>query len=150
MITQAHNIRDAKHVITLLQQFLLETSYDQAEEAARDVEHLGRLTFSFMQNGYIWLAIENQQAMGMLIAIKETNLWNRKHNQLREMIWYVKPEYRKSLIPGRLFLAYCKKAEELKSQGQISGYFTTRMATTDSFDLESRGFKLKEQIYLKE
>jgi hypothetical protein len=150
MIKQAHTLMDARHVITLMSSFLKETSYSQAAEASKDVEHLGKLAFTFLQHGYVWLAFVEEEPVGMLIAVKEPNMWSPKNIQLRELIWYVVPEHRKSTVGGRLFTKYCEVADQLLTQGKIDGYFTTRMTTTDPVGLERRGFKLKEQTYLKE
>ena len=150
MIKLAKNLLDARHVINLMQKFLMETSYSQAEAASKDIEHLGKLAFTFMQSGHVWLAFNESEPVGMLIAVVEPNMWSPKNRQMRELIWYVVPEYRKATFGGRLFAEYCRKGEELLELGQIDGYFTTRMTTTDPVGLERRGFKLKEQTYLKE
>ena len=150
MIKQAHTLMDARHIINLMGQFLNETSYSQASEASKDVEHLGKLAFTFINNGYVWLAFHEEQPVGILIAIKEPNLWSPKNIQLRELVWYVVPSHRKTSIGGRLFAKYCEKAEFLIEKAEIDGYFTTRMSTTDPVGLERRGFKLKESTYLKE
>lgn len=150
MIKQAHTLMDARHVITLMQRFLNETSYDQAQAASKDIEHLGKLAFTFLQNGYVWLAFIEEQPVGILIAIKEPNIWAPHNQQLRELVWYVVPEHRKTSLGGRLFAKYCELGENLLEKGTINGYFTTRMTTTDPVGLERRGFKLKESTYLKE
>ncbi len=150
MIKQAHNLLDARHVIELMQKFLKETSYSQALAASKDIEHLGKLAFTFMQNGYVWLAFNEAQPVGMLIATVEPNMWSPQNRQMRELIWYVVPEHRKATYGGRLFAKYCLKGEELLEKGVIDDYFTTRMTTTDPIGLERRGFKLKEFTYLKE
>lgn len=150
MIKLAKSLLDARHVIALMQSFLKETSYSQALAASNDVEHLGKLSFTFMQHGYVWLAFVKEQPVGMLIATVEPNMWSPKNRQMRELIWYVLPEHRKTSIGGRLFAKYCEQGEQLLEQGKIDGYFTTRMITTDPVGLERRGFKLKEMTYLKE
>jgi hypothetical protein len=148
-------IRLAKHddtraIVGLLKEFLKETPYDQAGQAGQDVEHLCKIVWSALQNGYIWLAEIDREPVGLLIAFKESNVWLPKAQQLREFVWFVKPEHRNTSIGGRLFLHYCNRADELLTQGKIQGYFTTRMITTDPIDLERRGFRLTERTYLKE
>lgn len=150
MIKQAHTLMDARHIIKLMQRFLNDTSYNQAEEASRDVEHLGKLAFTFIQQGYVWLAFDGEEPVGMLAAVMEPNMWNPKVRQMRELIWYVVPEKRKSTVGGRLFKQYCLKGDELKSQGKINVYFTSMMTSTQACDLESRGFRCTERTYIKE
>ena len=150
MIKQAHTLMDARHVINLMQHFLNDTSYSQAEDASKDIEHLGKLAFTFINNGYVWLAFDGEEPVGMLAAVMEPNMWNPKVRQMRELIWYVVPEKRKSTVGGRLFKQYCLKGEELKQAGKINVYFTSMMSSTQACDLESRGFRCTERTYIKE
>lgn len=142
--------KDTKIIVELLRKFLTETSYEQAEAAANDREHLCKLIWTVQQHGWIWLAFADERPAGLLMATKEPNLWYPKAHEMRELVWYVVPEHRNSSLGGKLFLAYCKKAEELRQAGSIQGYFTTRMPTTEHMNLERRGFKLKEMTYLKD
>ena len=149
MIRLATN-KDTLIAVDLLREFLRETSYSQAEAASNNLEHLCKLAWTFQQYGYIWLAFNKDEPVGILMSVKEPNMWLPSAKELREIVWYVKPEHRTNSIGGRLFLAYCKKGEELLKSGEIQGYFTTRMTTTDSIDYESRGFRQTEVTYIKE
>ena len=141
---------DTYLVTRLLKQFLSETSYDLAEQAGNDLEHLCKLTWLTLQHGYIWLAFDRDQPVGLLMAIREPNMWLPKAHELREIVWFVVAEYRQHSLGGKLFLNYCKKGEELLKTGAIKGYFTTRMTTTDTIDYERRGFRKTEETFLKE
>ena len=142
--------QDTMIIVGLLREFLSETSYSQAEAAGNNLEHLCKLTWTFQQYGYIWLAFHKDEPVGILMSVKEPNMWLPSAKELREVVWYVKPEHRKSTVGGKLFLQYCKKGDELLARGDIQGYFTTQMTTTRTIDLESRGFKLTERTFLKE
>ena len=150
MIRLAKSIQDIHLVIRLLQEFLTETPYAQAPDAAGDREHLGKLAFTVLNHGYIWLAIDDEEPVGVLMAAVEPNMWIPRVRQLREIVWYVKPDHRLGLYSGRLFAAFNQKATELLDSDQIQLCFTTRMSTTDNYSLERRGFRLTEQTYLKE
>jgi hypothetical protein len=141
---------DTLIVVDLLKSFLQETSYSQAVEASQDFEHLCKITWISLQHGYIWLAYVNELPVGLLMAVKEPNLWLPKARELKELVWFIRPEYRKNSIGGKLFLNFCKKGEELLKSGEIQGYFTTKMTTTDTIDYESRGFRQTEVTYIKE
>ena len=142
--------QDTKIVVELLRRFLTETSYQQAESAGNNLEHLCKLIWTFQQYGYIWLAEVNGEAVGLLIAVKEPNIWLPTARELREVVWYMVPEHRTNSIGGKLFVHYCRKGEELLQSGEIQGYFTTKMTTTDSIDYERRGFRKTEEVYIKE
>jgi len=38
----------------------------------------------------------------------------------------------------------------LLDNNEIQGYFTTRMTSTVDYDLERRGFRLTEKLYIKD
>jgi len=141
---------DTLAIVDLLKRFLTETSYNQAEQAVKDTEHLCKISWLVQQHGYIWLAYQNDVPAGLLMAVKEPNMWLPSARELKELVWYVVPEQRETTIGGKLFLQYCRKGDELLSKGEIQGYFTTQMTTTRNIDLERRGFKLKERTFLKE
>jgi len=140
---------DLNLVADLIVEFLQSTSYDDHTDHI-DNEHIKKLVFSVLQHGYIWLYFNGQVAVGLLVAVKEQNIWMPNKTSLREMVWYVRPEYRKTVGAGRLFIEFCQHAETLLNNGSIQGYFTTRMTSTTDYDLESRGFRLTEKLYLKD
>lgn len=140
---------DLNRVSDLVCEFLSDTSYSEHTVAA-DPEHIRRLVFNVLHTGYIWLYEADGQLVGLLASIKEANMWVPSKTSLRELVWYVKPEYRNSAGSGRLFVRFNQLGAELLESGQIDGYFTTRMGTTADYDLESRGFRLVEKLYLKD
>ena len=150
MIKRCQTMIDCRDAIDLLAEFLIETAYQQGQEIITDREHLGKMVFTVMNTGFVWLAYVEDKPVGLLMAPIEKNLWVPKYSQLRELVWFVLPDYRKSTIGGRLFKAYCQQGEKLLEENKIEGYFTTRMSTTDEIDLERRGFRLTEKTYLKE
>jgi len=142
--------KDTKIILDLLVDFLQNTSYQQASAASTDREHLCKLIWLCQQQGYIWLAFKNQQPVGLLMSVRNPNMWNPKIIELKELVWYVVAEHRNSTLGGRLFAEFCQQAEQLKQQGLIDVYFTTHMTTTAPINLERRGFRLTETTYIKE
>lgn len=140
---------DLKAVTELLLEFLKSSSYSDHADAV-DPEHIQRLAFTALHQGYIWLYFVDQLPVGLLVAVKEANTWVPTKFSLRELVWYVKPEHRSGVGAGRLFVKFCQTGDDLLNTGRIQGYFTTRMATTTDYDLESRGFRLTEKLYIKD
>ena len=140
---------DLNIVTDLLIEFLQTTSYDK-HTLVIDREHIKQLVFSVLHHGYIWLYFNEQVAIGLLVAVKEQSMWVPDKTSLRELVWFVREEYRGTLGAGRLFIKFCEQAEILLNNNEIQGYFTTRMTTTRDYDLESRGFRLTEKLYLKD
>lgn len=149
MIKQPQSIEEIQKAIDLMAEFLKESAYSDVVEIDRN--YLGRLCgIAQCQGGAIWMAYSDKEPVGLLIAVNEPNMWNLKQRHVREIMWYVKPEYRTSTLGGRLFKAYQEFCENLLEQGKIHAYFTTQMSTTKSIDLERRGFRFIERTYVKE
>lgn len=140
---------DLNTVTDLLVEFLTNTAYNKHIEVI-DRQHLAKIVFSVLHNGYIWLYFNGEVAVGMLVAVREQNVWQPTKTSLRELVWYVRDEYRKTIGSGRLFIKFCEQGEQLMTEKKIDGYFTTRMSSTQDYDLESRGFRLTEKLYLKD
>lgn len=140
---------DLSALTELLTEFLSEGSYTEHLEDL-DPDHLRSLVYVILQQGYIWLLCHDHVIVGCLIAVKEPNIWIPSKVSLRELVWYVKEPYRRTPGAGRLFVKFCQLGDQLKASGEIAGYFTSQMASTDYLDLESRGFRLTERLYLKD
>jgi len=140
---------DLNLVTDLVIEFLNATSYDKHTDVI-DREHIKKLVFTVIHHGYIWLYFNEEVAIGLLVAVREQNMWMPNKTSLRELVWFVREEYRGTLGAGRLFIKFCEQAEMLLNNNEIQGYFTTRMTTTRDYDLESRGFRLTEKLYLKD
>jgi hypothetical protein len=140
---------DLTIVTELIVEFLQSTSY-RDHAMTNNPEHIKRLMYAILHSGYIWLYFNGLVCVGLLVAAREQNMWIPEKHSLREVVWYVREEYRKTLGAGKLFIEFCKTAEQLLEQGEIDFYFTTRMTTTDDYDLERRGFRMTEKLYIKD
>lgn len=140
---------DLNTVALLLMEFLTTTSYNSHTDRV-EAEHIRKLAYSLLYSGYIWLYYADDTPVGLLIAVKEPNIWIPAKKSLRELVWYVREAYRGTTGAGRLFVEFCKTGDHLLNSGEIQGYFTTRMTTTTDYDLERRGFRLTEKLYLKD
>ena len=141
---------DLNRITELLCEFLTETSYTKHTEDLVDPEHIRRLVFAVLHQGYIWVYEEDNQLVGLLAAVRENNMWVPSKTSLRELVWYVKPSHRGRSSAGKLFVKYCQQAEAMLESNEIDGYFTTRMGTTADYDVEARVCRLTEKLYLKD
>ena len=87
---------------------------------------------------------------GMIVGIITPNIWASSILELRELAWWVKPEYRQGMIGGKLWIEFDRIAEKLKSENRIQFITTTRMETSPTLDYTKRGYKKLETTYFKE
>lgn len=142
--------QDTLILINLLKQFLNETSYELAPQASLNTENLCKIIWLCLQSGCVIISEKNKEITGCILAVKQNNMWLPKYRELRELVYYVKPQYRLSITAGKLFRKFEQHAEQLLEQGDIQAYFTTRMTSTRDYDLERRGYRLTEKTYMKE
>lgn len=140
---------DLNLVQDLVMEFLQATSYSNHTQDI-DPQHIKRLCYASLHMGRVWLYFVDDVAVGLLIAVKEQNIWMPSKTSFRELVWYVREEYRRSPGAGRLFIEFCKEGDRLLLSNEIQGYFTTRMATTGDYDLSKRGFREVERLFLKD
>ena len=137
-------------IVQLLKEFLQDTAYSQAPSVGNNYRHLCRLVWAVLDSGYIWIARQDAQPVGLLMAQVMPNMWAPNLIEMRELVFFVKPSARNSLVGGRLFSQFCQQAEQLKSQNKINVIFTTKMSSTSGYDLEKRGFRHVETTFIKE
>lgn len=141
---------DFQSVCNLLEEYFTESTYGNYIDEPFDRQRATKLLFQIMHMGYIWLYEVENEVVGVLCAVREPNIWFPKKISFREMFWYVLPEHRHTVGAARLFVAYQRQAEELLNNNSIDAYFMTEMATTPSLNLETRGFRLAERLYVKD
>ena len=140
---------DLDTIYELVLEFLLHTAYAKHTEAV-DHAHIKRLCYAILKTGTIWLYEHQDVVVGLLIGVREQNIWMPDKVSFRELVWYVREEYRRTPAAGRLFIEFCREGERLLLNKDIDGYFTTRMSSTANYDLEKRGFREVERLFLRD
>lgn len=141
---------DFSAICDLLEDYFTESTYSQHITQTFDRQRATKILFNVSHMGYIWLYEVDDKIQGMLAAVKEPNIWFPEKISMREMFWYVRPEHRNSIGAAKLYVAYDRQGQKLLNSNSIHGYFMTEMATTQDLNLESRGFRLVERLYLKD
>jgi len=141
---------DFARIIELLDHYFDESAYGLHVSESPDPQHASRILFQVIHQGVIWLAEDDEKLAGILAVVREPNVWFPAKISLREMMWYVHPDYRMGTTSGRLLREYTTWAENELNSGRIEAYFMTTMATTTNIDLKKRGFRLAENLYIKD
>lgn len=141
---------DFAGIIELLDHYFAESAYGFHVSESVDPEHASKILFQVLHQGVVWLAEDDDRLVGLLAVVREPNIWFPAKISLRELMWYVHPDYRMTTAAGRLFLEYTRWAETELNSGRIEAYFMTAMATTTNIDLKKRGFRLAENLYVKD
>ena len=102
----------------------------------------------FEQNrGLIFVAEKNDRVIGMLIAIKNINIWNKDAMCMNELAYWIEPEHRGGSTGYRLLKAYADSCDLMKANGEIIYYTISKMVTSPDLSYDKFGFSKLEETW---
>ena len=138
---------DYPSVYELLLEFSLSTGTDHTQRNY-DYEYIRQLLLRSEISGESFVAEINAEIQGTILSVCVPDLWQPRALWLREIAWYVRPNYRHTSIGARLFKEYKKAAEKRKELGQIQGFTISKLANSPDFKYEKQGFRFVESTYM--
>lgn len=113
-----------------------------------DLAHAGLIVDAILSGaGMAWVAEDSKDVYGMLLVIKNPNIWNPKVMALHELAYWVDPEMRGGSAGYKLLLHYTQYAEKLKQEGAITYYTVSKMVTSPDLDYSRFGFSKLEEMW---
>ena len=139
---------DIPVLVGMMRQYAQETPVAALQGAAmHDAAHVSKLLFGILVGrGFVFL---DAQMRGFIAAIKCPNVWCPGIVELRELAWWVLPEFRGQTIGGKLWLAFDKKANEMLAEKQVDFVCTTVMPTS-MIDYTKRGYRPLEATFYRD
>ena len=137
---------DYNQVIELLKDFAWQTEFTKLKREVYDYEHVKQVLLRCEKTGLSFVAQDDASITGCILSILVPDMWVPEIVRLRELAWFVLPEYRNQGLGDQLYMAYCQSAEQWRRQGRITGYTMSRLSTTPR--KEYHNFKLVEQTYM--
>lgn len=111
-------------------------------------QYVSNLFFSIIiGRGFI---VVDDDLNGMLAAIITPNIWSPDILELKELAWWVKPEFRNGSLGGKLWLEFNYLADEMIKENRVQVITCSLMANSPKMNYEKRGFKSLESNYFKE
>ena len=111
----------------------------------KDVEQL--LFEIIMGRGFILI---DQHMTGVLIALKNQNIWSKTVIELNELLWWVEPDHRNGTIGGRLWKEFDRMAEEMLKAGTIQMVVTSVSPIGPMIDYTKRGYSILGASFFRE
>lgn len=139
---------DYAQIFELMQEFAHETAIPDLQKENYDYASVQQVLFRCEKGGVSFVAQTDATITGCILSILVPDLWIPEIIRLRELAWFVRPEYRGSSVGARLYHAYVGQAEELRRAGRITGYTMTKLDVSPDFDYERRGFRHIESTYM--
>ena len=138
---------DLPVVLDMLRNFRNHTPIDMMRECNNE-EYINKLFHHVILGGGVALIAEDKDVAGMIIGVKDQNVWDPEIKVLRELVYWVEPEYRGTTAGYKLLLKYNKLAQELVDAQKINMYTMTKMVNSPDLDFTRFGYKKTEEVWV--
>lgn len=146
-IRQANKF-DVNNVLELIKEFVDIANLNHHIKDNIDYTYVNQLYHHCILGGGLVLVAEvDNKIVGMIAGIKSPNIWYIEDMSLREIMFYIQPEYRKGRVAYKLITEYNKLAQELLDQGKISSYTMTKTEHLDKIDYSRFGYSKVEETW---
>ena len=99
--------------------------------------------------GFVFLAIKDEQTVGMIMAARHTNVWNPAVTQISELAFWIDKQHRGGRMAHRLLHAYIEHCEQLKQQNNIQFFTLSKMSNSPDLSYDRFGFEKLEETWIK-
>lgn len=148
MITQA-TISDIPQIYAAMKDFAKCAplpSLSSAEPDSRRCQHL----IADLIHNHVALVAKTAEGdfQGMLLAQTQPDIWLPQVKTLRELAWWVLPQYRGTSAGYKLLSKYQQIADTMVKLGYVQQYTITLMSNSPQLDLHTRGWQQIETNYV--
>lgn len=134
-------------IIDMLKDYRNATPVDIFSECD-DEDYIKKLlAHIFAGRGVLLIAYKDNEPVGMLVSFVDQSIWDPKLCVLKELAYWVKPEFRGTSAGYRLLSKYNDIAQSLFEQKRIKQWTISKMVNSPDLSYEKFGFKKVEETY---
>lgn len=149
-MTRFATLADLTRILQLLQQFAEQACVGFRSWQPRDQERMTRVVQNWITHHYVRVAQVNHTVTGMIIAERGTDFWDPERVILQERAWYVDPDWRGHRSSAELWRAWQQDSDRFVSRDQVQAVLLSTQGSHTAFDPGRRGWRLIEQVWIKE
>lgn len=139
---------DQPQVIEMLRHFRQETPIEMMSECDNE-QHISMLFHTaLIGGGLAYVAEDKGRLIGMIIGFIEQNTWDPNIYVLRELVYWVEPEYRGGTAGYRLLMEYNRAAKLLQKEKRINMYTMSKMVNSPDLDYGRFGYRKIEETWV--
>lgn len=117
-----------------------------ADEKMHDERHVENLLLSLiLGRGFVLI---DEGGRGMLAAMVTPNFWCPEVMELKEIAWWVKPEFRRGSVGGRLFIEFDKIAKAYLAQNRVQVVCLSLLSSSEINSLP--GYRQIESTFVRD
>jgi RimJ/RimL family protein N-acetyltransferase len=143
-------VKDLDQLIDLLKAFASASLVSYSDWTEQDVASARQRLTNMILNHYIMVADKDDKVIGAIGAIREQDPWIRSKNRMRELFWWVDPEYRRSRLSAQLFVRWQGDVERWLEKELVDSVSLSIQPGSSDIDLSRRGWRCVEQHWIKD
>lgn len=149
MIVRKATKFDSTKVLDMIQSFSEQNNMpDQLSNDTLDLNHIGSIFHHVILGGGLCLVAEKEnQVVGFIMGIKNSNIWYPNQITLAELMVWVDPEHRNGRAGYLLLKEYNNEAELMRQNKQITMYTMTKTKHFAQINYEKFGYTKIEETW---
>lgn len=138
---------DLPYIINMLRHFREESPVEKIKECNNE-QYITTLYTHILAGRGLVLVAEYDQPIGMIIGYIDQSIWDPDIRILKELVYWVEPEYRHTTTGYRLLKKYNELANELKLNNRIHLYTMTKLVNSPDLDFTRFGYTKTEETWV--
>ena len=140
---------DIEQCLTMLQAFASASIYDYADWQPEDLNRARTLMLTLIKSGYLVVADNGNMLVGMIGAVKEQDPWIASRSRIRELFWWMEPQYRKTRLSAELYRRWDQDTARWLKEGLVNQVSLSTQPGGSEIGLNKRGWQCVEQHWIK-
>jgi N-acetylglutamate synthase-like GNAT family acetyltransferase len=140
--------QDVNTIIRMVQNFQEQMNMPISLQQQLDTTYLNKLYYHIILGGGLALIAEkDDKVVGMMLGVKNSNIWFPDQVSLQEIMIWVEPEYRTGRIGYNLIKEFNRIADEMKNKKEISRYTISVTQDFGKLNYSKLGYSKTEEIW---
>jgi len=138
---------DTPYIINMLRHFREESPVEKIKECNNE-QYITTLYTHILAGRGLALVAEYDQPIGMIIGYIDQSIWDPDIRILKELVYWVEPQYRHTTTGYRLLKKYNELANEYKLNNRIHLYTMTKLVNSPDLDFTRFGYTKTEEVWV--
>lgn len=140
---------DLPKVIDLVSDFYNAVELDLKNYGELDLEYVNKLYHHIVLGGGVAIVAEHgDKLVGIILAVKNPNIFYPDKIVLNEMLIYVDPVHRKSSACYKMLLKYKEVGDKMIKDEAITTFTVTKTEHLDEIKFENLGYRKTEEVWV--
>ncbi len=144
------DIKDFDRIVEMMVNFANSAPIEDYHNPQYNSRGIRNYLTQVMTNGCLIVGEADGNIQGMLLAQICSDPWLPQVKTLKELAWWVEPDYRNTSLGYKLLMKYVETGKKLKEKNIINNFILTNMTVSPDFDLGKRGWRAIETNYVYE